>query len=100
MAVSPNGGTHDLQERYSSLVLAKLRKTSIIQALFNRRYEGQPTAGAVKIPVRDGEVKVGDYDIVSGGKLTTSTTTYMTLPIDKDRYVNELIDGSLIGSLV
>ena len=86
-------GTHELQERYSALVLAKLRQTSIFEALFNRRYEGDPTAGAVKIPVRDTEVAVGDYDIVAGGDLSTSTTRYLTLPIDKNKFVNELIDG-------
>lgn len=87
-------GTHEKQERYSSLVLAKLRKTSVMMGLFNRKYEGTPVAGAVKIPVRDDEVKVNkNYDIKSGGDLTTSKTTYQTLPIDKDLYVNELIDG-------
>lgn len=87
-------GTHEKQDRYSSLVLAKLRKESIFLQLFNRRYEGNPVAGAVKIPVRDTEVKVNkDYDISAGGELTTSATTYKTLPINKDLYVNELIDG-------
>lgn len=84
---------HEPQERYSNMVLAKLRKTAIFVNLFNRRYEGTPTAGAVKIPVRDAEVEVGDYDKVRGGDLKTSSTTYETLPIDKDKYVNELIDG-------
>ncbi len=84
---------HEAQERYSSLVLAKLRKVSIFTALFNRRYEGTPTAGAVKIPVRDTEVVVGDYDKEAGGELKIGSTTYKTLPIDKDKYVNELIDG-------
>lgn len=84
---------HEPQERYSSMVLAKLRKTAIFVNLFNKRYEGTPTAGAVKIPVRDGEVVISDYDKVAGGDLKTSSTTYETLPIDKDKYVNELIDG-------
>lgn len=84
---------HELQERYSNMTLAKLRKTAIFVKLFNSRYEGTPTAGAVKVPVRDTEVSVGDYDKVNGGDLGTSTTTYKTLPIDKDKYVNELIDG-------
>lgn len=87
-------GTHEKQDRYSSLVLAKLRSTSVMMGLFNIKYEGSPVAGAVKIPVRDDEVKVNkDYDIKSGGELTTSKTTYKTLPIDKSLYVNELIDG-------
>lgn len=84
---------HTAQERYSSLVLAKLRKTSIFYSLANKSYEGTPTAGAVKIPVRDTEVEAKDYDKAKGGTLTTGTTTYQTLPIDKDIYVNELIDG-------
>lgn len=84
---------HEAQERYSNLVLAKLRKTAVFVHLFNRSYEGTPTAGAVKIPVRDTEVAVGDYDKVNGGNLTTGSTTYKTLPIDKDKFVNELIDG-------
>lgn len=84
---------HEPQERYSNMVLAKLRKTAIFVKLFNRRYEGTPTAGAVKIPVRDTEVTVGDYDKATGGTLSHGATTYMTLPIDKDKYVNELIDG-------
>ena len=84
---------HEPQERYSNMVLAKLRKTAIFVGLFNNRYEGTPTAGAVKIPVRDAEVEVGDYDKENGGDLKTSSTTYKTLTIDKDKYVNELIDG-------
>ena len=83
----------ELQERYSSLVLAKQRKTSVFAKLFNRNYDGTPTAGAVKIPVRDTEVAVNDYDKTNGAELTTSTTTYITLPIDHDVAVNELIDN-------
>lgn len=84
---------HAKQERYSKLVLAKLRKEQIFRNLFNTRYQGTPTAGAVKIPVRDTEVVVGDYDINNGGDLKFGSTTYETLNIDKDKYVNELIDG-------
>lgn len=84
---------HEPQERYSSMVLAKLRKTAIFVSLFNNRYEGTPTAGAVKIPVRDTEVVVGDYNKSTGGELSEGSTTYETLNIDKDKYVNELIDG-------
>lgn len=84
---------HEAQERYSDMVLAKLRKTAVFVHLFNRRYEGKPTAGAVKIPVRDTEVKVGDYDKKEGGTLTEGSTSYVTLTIDKDKYVNELVDG-------
>ena len=82
----------ELKENYSKLVEAKLRAESIFAGLFNGRHEGDATAGAVKIPVR-AEVTVGDYDIANGGDLTAPTTSYETLVIDKDKYVNELIDG-------
>ena len=54
---------HEAQERYSSLVLAKMRSENILKdgIIFNNDYEGDPVAGSVKVPVRDGEVKVGDY---------------------------------------
>lgn len=83
----------ELQERYSQMVLAKQRKTSLFINLFNRNYEGTPTAGAVKIPVRDTEVAVTAYDKKTGAALTTSATSYKTLVIDNDNAVNELIDG-------
>lgn len=86
---------HTAQERYSKLVLAKLRKELKLAdgVVFNNDYEGNPTAGAVKIPVRDTEVSVSDYDKANGISLTTGSTSYTTLLIDKDKAVNELIDG-------
>lgn len=86
---------HTAQERYSQLVDAKLRATLVTKdnLIFNNRYEGDPKAGKVKIPVRDTEVTVGDYDKANGMTATTSTTTYMDLDIDVDEAVNELIDG-------
>ena len=87
------GGTHTLQDRYSAMVLEKLRADTIFYNLFNKTYEGNPKAGAVKIPVRDGEVVVSNYNIASGASLAQSATTYQSLAIDKDKAVNELIDG-------
>ena len=90
----------ELQERYSSLVLAKQRATSLFANLFNRSYEGTPTAGAVKIPVRDTEVVAGsNYNTLTGAELTAAATSYKTLVIDKDNYVNELIDGHTADSV-
>lgn len=63
-----------------------------IRNLFNRDYEGNPKAGAVKVPVR-AEVTVADYDVVSGTTLNTSATTYLDIPINKNKAINELIDG-------
>ena len=86
---------HELQERYSKLVLAKLRQELVLKddIVFNNSYEGDPTAGAVKIPVRDTEVAVSDYDKANGITATTGSTSYVTLTIDKDKAVNEIIDG-------
>ena len=66
---------HESQERWSSLVDAKLRQTLVTRDnyIFNTNYEGTPTAGKVKIPVRDTEVTVKPYNKATG--------------------VNELIDG-------
>ena len=51
---------HTAQERYSSLVDEKLRNTLVTKdnIIFNNRYEGDPKAGKVKIPVRDTKVDV------------------------------------------
>lgn len=64
---------HDSQVRYSDLVLAKLRSELVLSDgfVFNNDYEGSPKSGSVKIPVRDDEVTVSDYD----------------------KAINELIDG-------
>ncbi|MBP0975141.1 MAG: hypothetical protein J6P20_03665, partial [Oscillospiraceae bacterium] len=86
---------HEAQVRYSDLVLAKLRAELVLADgfVFNNDYEGDPKAGAVKIPVRDTEVTVSDYDKANGLAPTTGSTSYTTLVIDKDKAVNEVIDG-------
>lgn len=86
---------HTLQDRYSSLVDEKLRATLVTKdnIIFSNRYEGTPKAGKVKIPVRDTEVTVGDYNKATGLTLASGTTTYLDLSLDKDKGVNEIIDG-------
>jgi len=86
---------HAAQDRYAKLVLAKLHATLVTKDnfIFNNIYEGTPTAGMVKIPVRDTNPSVRDYNKATGIVLETGTTTYMDLPINKDKAVNELIDG-------
>lgn len=51
---------HILQERYASMVDEKLRATLVTKdnLIFNSRFEGNPKAGKVKVPVRDTEVMV------------------------------------------
>ena len=85
---------HELQIKYSNMVLAKMRKTLITRdnVIFNTRYEGNPVAGAVKVPVR-GEVVIGDYNKTAGMELSEGSTTYKTITITHDKAINELIDG-------
>ncbi len=86
---------HEAQERYSKLVDAKLRDVLVKKdgVIFNNRYEGNPKAGSVKIPVRDTEAAVAVYNKKTGTALTEGTTAYITAVIDKDYAVNEVIDG-------
>ena len=86
---------HEHQERWSKLVLAKLRNELVLKdgVVFNNDYEGSPAAGIVKIPVRDEEVKVSDYDKANGIDGTHGSTAYTNMPITKDKAVNEIIDG-------
>ena len=87
--------SHTPQERYSQLVDFKLRNTLVTKdnLIFNNRYEGDPKAGKVKIPVRDTEVAVTAYDKATGATIAAGATTYFDLSIDQDEAVNELIDG-------
>ena len=86
---------HANQERWATLVDAKLRNQLVTRdnLIFNSRYEGDPTSGKVKIPVRDTEVAVKEYDKANGIAAEAGTTTYLDLNIDHDEAVNELIDG-------
>lgn len=85
----------DLQDRYSALVDAKLRH-DIVQKngyVWNNKYEGDPKAGAVKIPVRDTEVTVVSYNKQNGAAKSYANGSFITLTISKDKAVNEIIDG-------
>ena len=84
-----------LQERYSKLLDAKLRQTIVTKdnLIFNNKHEGDAKAGVVKIPVRATETAVNDYNKATGLDAVEGTTTYLTLALNKDKAVNELIDG-------
>lgn len=86
---------HTLQERYSKLIDVKLRATLVKKdgVIFNNRYEGDPKAGMVKVPVRDTEVTVADYSKTDGAGASHGDTAYLDVPVNKDKYVNEIIDG-------
>lgn len=81
-----------LREAYGTIVEAKLRTVSVFADIFNNKYNGTPTAGAVKIPVRS-DATASDYDIANGTALNVPSTSYQTLVLDNDKAVNELIDG-------
>ena len=97
---------HEAQVRYSNLVDLKLRATLVkkVGVICNNRYEGSPKAGSVKVPVRDTEVSVNDYNKQTGAEKTHGDTAYLTVNIDHDKAVNEIIDGfdaeSVPGQLV
>lgn len=86
---------HTNQERWATLVDAKLRSQLVTRdnLIFNNRYEGDPKAGKVKIPVRDTEVAVKTYNKSKGVDASEGSTAYIDLSIDHDEAVNELIDG-------
>lgn len=86
-------GTHYRQERYADAIVKLMRPVMKIRNTFSRDYEGDPTAGAVQVPVRSLDVAVSDYDIKDGIALSQSATSYLTIAIDKHKAVNELIDG-------
>ena len=86
---------HAKQDRFSSAVLKLARKNMVTNEyeIFSTDYEGEPKAGAVKIPTRATEVVVGDYNTVTGKAPVGGTTTYTTITIGNDKAVNEIIDG-------
>lgn len=88
-----NNGTHERQERYASAIVKLMRPSLKIRNTFARDYEGNPVAGAVKVPVRNTDVSISDYDVKSGVALSQSATTYLNVPVDNHKAINELIDG-------
>ena len=70
-----------------------MRPSLKIRNTFSRDYEGNPVAGAVKVPKRDLDVKIVDYDVKSGVELGQSATSYLNIPVDNHKAINELIDG-------
>jgi len=91
--VTPLHGTHERQERYIPMIVELMRPYLYIRNTFSTDYEGSPKAGAVKVPVRNTDVSVQNYDVVAGANLTTSATTYLNIPIENNKVLNELIDN-------
>ena len=91
-AINTNG-THERQERYANAIVKLMRPMLKIRNTFSRDYEGNPVSGAVKVPVRNTDVAVNDYDVKNGVDLSQSATSYLNIPIDNHKAINELIDG-------
>jgi hypothetical protein len=91
--ILPLNGTHELQERYPNTIKKLFRLKNNLRQFFGSDYEGDPKSGAVKVAVRDTEVTLAAYDVVDGVSLTTGATVYLTIPVDKNNAINELIDG-------
>jgi hypothetical protein len=94
---------HELQEHFAEIVDEVLRESLVtvseaIIPIFSDKYEGDVTAGAVKIPYR-ADMEVGDYSKENGGAKTHGTTAYVTVTNFNDQYVNEVIDGYDIAGL-
>ena len=87
------GGTHELRETYAKEIVELARLETNIYNDFSTDYEQDEATGQIKVPTRDGDVKVSDYDVKNGVELTQSATEYIDMPLDKAYAVNELIDG-------
>ena len=86
-------GTHKRRETYATEVLAMAKSKVNIYEDFSTDYEIDGATGAIKVPTRDAQVTISDYDILNGVSLTQSATDYVDLPVDKNYAINELIDG-------
>lgn len=91
-AIGTNG-THERQEKYAKAIVELMRPALKIRNTFSRDYEGDPVSGAVKVPVRNMDPEVKDYDVKNGVDLGQSATSYITIPVNKQDAINELIDG-------
>ena len=86
-------GTHERRETYANEVLAMAKSKVNIYEDFSTDYEIDGATGQINVPTRSAEVTISDYDILNGVELTQSATDYVTLPINKNYAINELIDG-------
>lgn len=84
----------ELSARYSNLIDEKLKVTLVLRdgVIFNNRYEGSAKAGSVKVR-KSGTATIQDYDKTNGVALTTATSEYDTIVINKDKVVNEMWDN-------
>ena len=82
------------QTEYGQIVAAKLRSQLVAEGLFARKYVGDARAAAVMVPVTD-EVTVADYNKgnLAANAVTYDGNAYITVNINKDRFVSLYLDG-------
>ncbi|MBR4693854.1 MAG: hypothetical protein IKP07_03500 [Bacilli bacterium] len=82
------------QTEYGQIVAAKLRSQLVAEGLFARKYVGDAKAAAVMVPVTD-EVTVADYNKgnLAANSVTYDGNAYITVTINKDRFVSLYLDG-------
>lgn len=86
-------GTHKSQEKYTNEIVPLIRQEFSIRNDFSRDYEGDPVVGIVKVPTRNGDIQLSDYDTLNGITMTQSATDYIDIPVDQEKAFSELIDG-------
>lgn len=91
-AIATNG-THKRQERYADTIVKLMRQQFNIRNEFSRDYEGDPTSGAVQVPVRNGDIQLSDYDVLNGITMTQSATDFLQVLVDGHKAFSELVDG-------
>ena len=86
---------HELMDIYSDIADARLRASLVTRdnLIVSPRFEGNARGRAVRIPVRDLEVAVKDYDKMNGAELSGGESSYLDVLLNKDKAINEIIDG-------
>lgn len=86
-------GTHEPRVTYANSIVKLMRQEFNIRNEFSRDYEGDPTKGAVKVPTRNNDIKLSDYDILNGVTMTQSATEYLDVLVNNHKGFSELCDG-------
>lgn len=81
------------RESYAKLVDVKFNAELVTkdQAIFNTRFEGEPTSGAVKV-LKTNKAVASAYNKSTGLTPSTVNGTYVSVLVDKDYAINELVD--------
>ncbi len=89
-----------LGKQYAEQVLAKMRKTLKSRFLFNTNYQKNARTGEILIPTTP-EVTLGDYDKtnLANNAISYDSNAWIPCPVDKDKYLNEYLDGYDIAAL-